>query len=476
MLMNLPHLRVDFSRIVHPWDGFGVNYVEACQTRDYDSYPQEYGGFRYLSEAQRQEIIDLTFGADGLRPGLVKMFLDCWHQAEPGAEYDRQSPIIDPSAYDHDRTTRWMQHFVTQGYARMQNWGGSLEIIVTLYGPPAWMTRQKFVRGRDLDPTCTIEMGKYMIAWAKYLREVKGLPVRYISVHNEGEDWPRWDIEGATAGEAHHDYNLYWSPDMVADYMRLMPKLLAENGMSDVRVTPGETTGWYRFHTWGYAEAIANDPEALAGIGLITSHGFFGRDFRGEWYNDWRSAGIDILRDKRPDLHAWVTSTSWSQMDVFFIEEIRNNIYSAKSNAIIPWAAIQLQDHWTGGDPNPGTAFRVWDDGRYEVTKGYYFYKQVCRAGQPGMNVCQVRANDRLISLIAFGRGSTTHPDAFIVLNRGTTPRSVKIEVLGSHAARFEAFRTSPDEDYAAVGEYAVQDGHIAVELPPGSVTTFFGV
>ena len=46
--------RVDFSKTIREWDGFGVNYVEVAQTRDYDGDPQEYGGFSILTEAQRQ--------------------------------------------------------------------------------------------------------------------------------------------------------------------------------------------------------------------------------------------------------------------------------------------------------------------------------------------------------------------------------------------------------------------------------------
>ena len=41
---------VDFSKRIRDWDGFGVNYVEAAQTRDYRADPQEYGGFSLLIE------------------------------------------------------------------------------------------------------------------------------------------------------------------------------------------------------------------------------------------------------------------------------------------------------------------------------------------------------------------------------------------------------------------------------------------
>src|SRR5690606_2071523 len=67
---------VDFSKHLRVWDGFGVNYVEASQTRDYQADPQEYGGFSLLEEAERQQILEMIFGPDGLKPGLLKMFLD----------------------------------------------------------------------------------------------------------------------------------------------------------------------------------------------------------------------------------------------------------------------------------------------------------------------------------------------------------------------------------------------------------------
>lgn len=466
--------QVDFARTLRPWDGFGVNYVEASQTRDYAANPQDYGGFSVLPESARQEVLDLTFGPDGLKPGLVKMFLDPFHQPPPGPGYALDSDDIDLSAYDHATTTRWMRYYVREGLRRTRARGDDLEIVVTLYGPPAWMTRQGFVRGRDLDPRYRRECAKYMISWAKYLRDVEGLPVRYISLHNEGEDWMRWPADGSTADRPSHDYNLYWPPEQVADFVALMPAMLAGQGMADVGITPGETSNWYRFSEWGYAQTLADDADALQGLGLITSHGFFGTTM-GRWFGDWRSLGIDILRAERPELHAWVTSTSWSKMDVCFVNELRNSIYAAKVNGIIPWATVQWAGKWVGGDPNPGTAFRVYDDGTYAVEAGYHFYKQVCRAGQPGMAVAQVVSNDSELGLIGFAANGTRHPDALVVLNLGDEPKELRLVTHGTAHAAFDAYRTGPDEAYAPLGSYAVRDGAITYTAPPKTVTTFFG-
>jgi hypothetical protein len=466
--------QVDFSRPIRDWDGFGVNYVEASQTRNYDAQPQEYGGFSLLSEEERQHILDMIFGPHGLRPGVVKMFLDPFHQEKPGKDYDWDPNAIDLAAYDHKRTTRWMRYFVAEGLRRTRARGDDLEIIVTLYGPPGWMTLQRFLRGRDLDPALRHECAKYLISWAKYLREVEGMPVKHISLHNEGEDWERWPLDGSTAGGANHDYNMYWPPEQVTDFINFMPAMLETQGMGDVGVAPGETTNWCRFSEWGYASAIAYDEEAIQKIGLITSHGFRGAGPESRWHGDWRSLGNDMLRAQRPDLHSWVTSTSWSNMDVFFVNEIRNNIYMAKVNAIIPWACIQREGKWVGGDPNPGCAFKVSKTG-YRVQPGYYYFKQVCRAGQPGMAVAHVLSNDSLIGLIAFASNGTKHPDAFVVLNMSEEAKRLAIEVLGTAAGSFCAYRTAEGEQYAALGMLGLEGDVLEYDAPARSVTTFYG-
>lgn len=461
--------QVDFANMLRPWDGFGVNYVEVAQTRDYATAPQDYGGFSILAEQNRQAILDLIFGDDGLRPGIVKLFLDPFHQPDPILP---AATISDCGEYDHTTTTRWMRMFAREGLKRTRARGGDLQMFATLYGPPAWMTRQRVVRGRDLDPAYAETCARYLIDWARYLRREEGLPLRYLSLHNEGEDWERWPADGA-GGDTVHDHNMYWPPEQVTQFLKLMRPLLDASDLHDVGLAPGETTNWYRFAEWGYADAIADDPEALNAMGLITSHGFSALGWS-RWYADWRSAGIDLLRDKRPELRAWVTSTSWSNMDVFFVNELRQNIYGAKVNAIVPWAAIQRRGLWVGGDPNPGTAIVVHEDGSYTIQPGYHFYKQVCRAGQPGMAVARVQSNDSLVGLIGFARNGTAHPDALIVLNLADEERRLPLTVLGSDSRSFDGYRSAAGEQYVAAGTYALTDQTLAYVAPPRSVTTFY--
>ncbi|MBN2000383.1 hypothetical protein JW935_22725 [candidate division KSB1 bacterium] len=467
-VFNAVRAEVDFSKKLQDWDGFGVNYVQTAQTPDYDKDPQEYGGFSLLDKNERAEILDKIFGNDGLRPGLVKMFYDPFHQKEPGGEFD------------HEKTTEWLRYFAKQGLERTRERGDDLTIITTLYGPPAWATKQKFIRGRDLDPKMKYKLAEYMIDWVKFLKEKEGLPVKYISLHNEGEDWMRWPVDGKDGNiGTGHDYNLFWPPEQVVDFLKIIRPMLDKQGLNDVGVTPGECSNWYRFSAWGYADAIADDPGALANLGLVTSHGFYNGNY-GRWFGEHRSVGIDILRAKRPELHSWVTSTSWSKMDANTIKEMHGNIYTAKNNGIIPWACLQRPEKWVGGDPNPGTAFRILEDGSYSVMRGYYYYKQVCRAGQPGMAVARTMAMDSEIALIGFSRNGTKHPDALVIVNISKYNKLVGIRIRGCESRTFAAFRTTDGteeeyEKYRAIGTADLtSDDLLIYEVPARSATTFY--
>jgi hypothetical protein len=465
--------RINFSKKLRNWDGFGVNYVETCQTADYEENPQDYGGFSTLSESKRQEIIELIFGDDGLKPGIVKMFLDPFHQKQKGDDKEAVN-TINQSNYDHETTTKWMRYFIDHGLSTSRKTGRDLEIITTLYGPPAWMTKQGFLRGRDLNPNYKLELAKYMVSWVQYLKK-NGTPIKYLSLHNEGEDFTRWPEDGSESYLDHgHDYNMYWNEDLVAEFLILTRELLDANQLKEIGITPGETTNWYRFQEWGYAESIADNSCAMESLGLITSHGFVVLNSN-RWFSDGRSTGVDFLREKRPELHAWTTSISWKSMDIEFLKEFRYNIYATKVNAIIPWACVQWSSKWVGGDPNPGTAFRVDGNGNYSIEQGYYYYKQLCRAGQPGMSISSVCCNDTELQFIGFSSNGTTNPDAFILLNVSNEDKLVVIEVEGSNSKIFEGYRTSDQEQYVCIGDYRLLNNTLEYCAPARSATTMYG-
>ncbi len=489
---------VDFTFKLHNWDGFGINYVETAQTFNYEKNPQDYGGFDVLAKTDRDQIIDLVFGKEGLRPNIIKMFQDPLHQKEEGG------------AFDHETTTGSMRYFARNGHRLAQENGDPLTVITTLYGPPAYVTQQKILRGRDLDPAKSEALSNYMISWARFLKEKEGLPVRYISIHNEGESWLRWPEDGrwGDALEDGHDYNFFWDPQQMADIMIKSDSILKADGLDYLKMTNGEPTNWYRFTNWGFAKKLFEDEAALDATGIITSHGFYvGRQEAGRWFGPHSSGGIDLLRTKRPDLSAWCTSSAWDVkindtvkdgqivrryiMDAGFVKEIHGNIYEAKVNAFIPWAFSQKASDWHKPDPNPGSAVRVYDDGTWEIKKGYYYYKQVSRAGRQGMSVVMTNAMDSEIALIGFASNGTGNPDAFVLINFGPNDRKVDVELIGIEGSKLEVYRTSGEEVYAyyesarkdnlkgtdnykSLGLMDIIDGKLPYLAPANSVTTFF--
>jgi hypothetical protein len=127
-----------------------------------------------------------------------------------------------------------------------------------------------------------------------------------------------------------------------------------------------------------------------------------------------------------------------------------------------------------GGDPNPGTAFRVGEDGAYEVLRGYYYYRLLSRAGQPGMAVARTMAMDSEVAVIAFARNGTKHPDVFTLINLGKDKR-IAVKVLGSGSDTFEAFRTADEKDrYQPLGLVKLEGDTLLYGAPAQSAATFF--
>jgi len=455
--------KINFDKKIRNWDGFGFNYVQTSMTKDYDKFPQDYGGFSILPDKKRREILNMVFGVNGLKPGLIKMFLDPLHQDNPKGKFD------------HETTTQWMTYFVREGLKQTRSRGEDLKVLTTLYGPPAWATKQRELRGRDLDPQRKYDLAEYMIDWLTYLRQ-NDIPVKYLSLHNQGDKPYEYPEDGSGKLGDRIDYNGYWPPDQVVDFLTFLKPMLEKHGLEGIGLTPGETSRWHYFSEYGYAAAIEENEEALNNLGLITSHGFHKAPFS-EWFGEQRSTGVDRLRAERSDLHAWVGSSSWLDMSAKFLKEIYGNIYTAKVNGYIPWAGLQRPQHWEGKEWNPGTAFKIRENGTYEVQKGYYYYKQACRAGQPGMAVADTIVVDKQVFAMAFAKNGTNNPDAFIIINLwDKKDKNMKIEIKGHHSDKLEAYRTTDDEKelYSYIGKYSIDGSHLEYKSPASSVTTFY--
>jgi hypothetical protein len=488
---------VDFGNRIRDWDGFGVNYVEVRHTRDYDVWPQDYGGFSYLSDTRKMEIIDLVFGENGLQPDLAKMFLCPYHEQTP----DNDDPYtLNLAGFDHRTYTRHMRWFIREGLRKTRSLGGNLTILAGLYVAPGWAITQGDW-GRDLNPAMKYELAEYMISWAKYLREMEGVPVRYISLHNEeelptgyrGDGYAVWHDDHSL--DSRRDRAPWWPKEQIVDFLTFMPDMIRHHGLADVGLTNGETARWrflaHEESIGSIASAIVSDDVAIQGLGLITSHGFGGKDDQ-----DYSGEAVNLIRRKRPELHAWTTSCNWgmnNESNVNFIHGFRQQIYQTGVNGIIPWAISFCRaesDRTTWGkayrSSNTNTPFHVYPDGTYEIRKSYYYYKHLTRAGRAGMAVAQVATDDEDMQLIAFACRDMAgvdsgHPDAIILVNKLNSPRQITVEVDGVASDQFNAWiTTEPGEDEKnherIASTYRITSGRIVYAAPGRSVTTFIGI
>lgn len=465
-------LKVNFNKKLREWDGFGINYVAAAQTRDYRKWPQDYGSFGLLSENDRQQIIDLIFGDDGLKPSIGKMFIDSLQAGIDTPENLNLDPnSFDSSMYDHHTTLKWMTYFMKEGVERTESRGEGFKLICSLYGPPAWTTKQKVVRGRDIDPVYKYEVAKYIIAFIKFMKQQEGLPIAYVSLHNEGgiEEIERWPKDGTDGPEyVNHDYNAIWSEEQVVDFIRFMPYMLNQHSLEDLKIGNGECT--FLSGTTKYVKAIIEDPEALLNYGLMTSHGFV------DGQDSFTSEPIDLIREKKANFHAWITSASWGDMDISFLTSIHKHIYISKVNGYIPWAAVQCHSQWVGGDPNPGTAILINDEGKWSIQRGYYLYKHYCPVGKSGMAVVETESNYDDIMVSAFSGNKTVHPDAMVLINNGLNAKEVILEIKGNKHVMYSCVVTDNNRTYEKIDDIIVENDQINICLAPESVMSLCGM
>src|ERR1035437_750908 len=89
-------------------------------------------------------------------------------------------------------------------------------------------------------------------------------------------------------------------------------------------------------------------------------------------------------------------------------------------SALMPWATVH--NDIESDKLSPPAGVRVsgnanspikTNGGKVEITKAYYHFKQISRAGQAGMAVAEVSSADPQIGLIAFASNGTRNPDAF---------------------------------------------------------------
>jgi len=204
---------------------------------------------------------------------------------------------------------------------------------------------------------------------------------------------------------------------------------------------------------------------------------------------DYHEEPVKKLPVRKFDVVVAGGGTAGAVAAIGYMEQMRLQIYETKVNGIIPWAIIhckwesdQVMDgsfKRSGNSNSPIHVIRTSEtSGYYEVRKGYYFYKQLTRAGRPGMQVADVSYNDNAVKVIAFASGDTDNPDSFIVFNTSDSNKPLTIELSGIDATQFTGHVTSEsnagDKNYESIGVVTADNDAISYSIPTRSSVVFF--
>lgn len=433
---------VDFSKKLRDWDGFGICFTDKAVVD-----PEEY----FTLNSNHQQFLRSIFGHDGLRVGIIRLFLDPFRLDYCQQDNDEEH-IEDLNEYHFSDFPSFHTQLARFALEMVRSWGGDLKIMLSSLCPPAWMTRQKELSGRDLDPVNRTHYGRYMVAWIRYLCATENLPVYCLSLHNKGEMWQLWDSLGIPL-YSNTGLSLYWAPEMVVDFLKLLRRQLDHNGLENVGLSPGDTKNWGNFYDWGYADLILEDPLALNSVSLLTSNALLSGN-----ENDFCSTAIDLFHKRRLELHAWTTTDELSSVYPASICALYKLIYRTKVNSVILSTNLKSKD--------PGFVY----------SKDFSFLKHICKAGQPGVGVCQVACNGPDLYLIGFSSNSTRNADSFVLINDDKCEWKIPIEIRGSASAEFSVFRTSSSENFVRLPNVPVKEGKIHFLAPAKSVSSFFAL
>jgi hypothetical protein len=458
------HACVDFSKKIRLWDGFGISIgTEPCDSHEH--VPAILNReLKHLSDDNQHAIVELLFGKDGLHIAIVKIILHPSIQDTIETRYDEGDPMI--ISEDHFTSFYKSTGLLCQKSVKITaSWGGEIKLLCTFSNPPPWMIIHNKNGTKELDPAYRVNFARYMVSWVKQLLLNK-LPVSWISIHKNGESWE--DVKNNMFNINNDCISIYWSPELMVDIIKKLRHMLDINDLLHVKLSTGETRNLFRFAHWGYAFQLTEDPVAIDSLDLITSDAL-NETHAVENFMVNCSSGIDDVRQKKTDLHAWITCIEDEKIDAISLVKITNYIYYCKLNSIIWGNAL-------------GSSFSIRNsiisinvDDSWELSDSYYYLKLICRAGMPGMALCQVIANITGVSFIGFSCNNTKSQDSFMVINATDKTIDIPIEIRGSVSQLFNLYRTSPAEKYAALGTVYVKEGRINYRVLPFSATAFYG-
>lgn len=243
------------------FEGFGGALTEAAG--------HVYG---QMKEEQKREMLRAYFGADQMAYRMVRIPIDSCDFSLGHYEAVEDAGDRTFAGFQLDRVEKTILPVLDDA---QEIYGGSLEIMLTPWSPPAYMkTNGERNNGGALKASCKKTWADYI---CRYIREYRkrGYLVRRVSLQNEPKAVQTWDSCVYTAGE---------EKEFLRDY--LWPSL-QENDLDDIEV-----------FIWDHNKERAYE-RACEIIDDTTDHMVAGIAFH--WYSGDHFEALSMLHDRFPD-------------------------------------------------------------------------------------------------------------------------------------------------------------------------------
>lgn len=364
-----------------------------------------------------------------LNPSIIRLALPpAFQKAEDLDTLTLNPALFDPAAFNPPA------NFI-QNLHKLQP---DLKVIFSVWSPPAWMKdNNSTIKGGHLRDDRRPHFAKFCAAACQLFEKTYGVPVYALSIQNEPVFTQPYD-------------SCIYTPGEMRDTIKTVAAAFRTHGVKTLIMAPEDVHDTTRVMT--FVDAIRADEQSLAATSIINFHGV-------------PSKGWPDLRARIAPLNKplWVTETSGQSPDwnggLAVATEIHNALSLGDCSAWVYWALT---------DPKPSEYALMGLAAGTGKSRAAAHYLKFIRPRMQRVSVTPASATI-LVSAFADDRSLVIN-----LINLNTSDASLTLAIQSPPgSATMLRRRCSTADARVELPGVAIDANHVAVTLPPQSVTTF---
>jgi O-glycosyl hydrolase len=338
--------------------------------------------------------------------------------------------------------------------ARIVEHGTGVILEAFSNSPPYWMTKSGCASGstdgsNNLKDDSYDAFADYLTEVVKHFRDIWGTTFRTLEPLNEpNADW--WKANGGQEG-------CHFSPANQVTLVKAVGAALVEKGLTATTVSASDENSIDDANT----NLRTYDSAALAAMSQMSTHSYSGSK-RADLRTLATSKGKRLWQSESGPLNQ--TLADDTEAAVFMAGRIITDLRDLQAEAWVDWQV---------GDPSRNWASVTLNDSKqtFAPLKRFYMHAGFTRYIRPGATFVDIDNADMVAAVSADGHSLT------IVVRNGDTAASkgftFDLTALPTLGATADAYRTSRDENLAALPAVALAGYSFVATVPAFSITTF---